>query len=62
MNYRNGRISCDQHPLPQLTAWLEMDHMTDLSEDILMESLAKAEQELLQRRKMEYEVWASGNT
>lgn len=37
--------------------WLEMDHMTDLSEEMLMDALAKAEQEVLQRRKMEYEVW-----
>lgn len=31
--------------------------MADLSEDMLMDALAKAEQEVLQRRKMEYEVW-----
>lgn len=38
-----------------------MDHMTDLTEDILMSALSKAEQEVLERRKMEYEVWSTGN-
>ena len=56
---RNARISCDQHPLPQLTAWLEMDHMADLSEDLLMEAITKAEQDVLQRRKTEYELWST---
>ncbi|KRT83256.1 peroxidase [Oryctes borbonicus] len=55
--YLNARISCNQHPTPQFAPWLEMDHMTDLSEDMLMDALIKAEQEVLQRRKMEYEVW-----
>lgn len=54
---RNARIACNQHPTPQFTPWLEMDHMTDLSEDMLMDALIKAEQEVLERRKMEYEVW-----
>lgn len=36
-----------------------MNHMTDLSDEILMEALTKAEQEVLQRRKMEYESWAT---
>lgn len=31
--------------------------MTDLSDEMLMDALEKAEQELLQRRKMEYRVW-----
>ncbi|XP_017785026.1 PREDICTED: uncharacterized protein LOC108568445 [Nicrophorus vespilloides] len=57
--FLNARLSCDQHPLPQLTAWLEMDHMTDLSEEMLMDAIAKAELEVLQRRKMEYEVWST---
>ncbi|XP_018331432.1 uncharacterized protein LOC108741220 [Agrilus planipennis] len=57
--YLNARISCNQHPSINLTHWIEMDHMTDLSEDILMMALAKAEQEVLQRRKMEYEVWST---
>lgn len=57
--YLNARISCDQYPLPQLTAWLEMDHMSDLSEDLLMEALAKAEQDVLERRKTEYQLWAN---
>ncbi|EFA09156.2 hypothetical protein TcasGA2_TC005493 [Tribolium castaneum] len=57
--YLNARLSCDQHPLPQLTPWLEMDHMADLSEDLLMEALVKAEQEVLERRKTEYELWAT---
>lgn len=34
-----------------------MDHMTDVNEDLLMDALAKAEQELLARRKMEYKVF-----
>lgn len=55
--YLNARISCDQHPLPQLSPWLEMDHMVDLTEEMLMDAIAKAEHEVLQRRKMEYEVW-----
>lgn len=55
--YRNARISCNQHPTPLFIPWLEMDHMTDVSEDMLMDALLKAEQEVLQRRKMEYEVW-----
>lgn len=33
--------------------------MTDLTEDILMSALSKAEQEVLERRKMEYEVWST---
>ncbi|KAK9883031.1 hypothetical protein WA026_001241 [Henosepilachna vigintioctopunctata] len=57
--YLNARISCDQHVLPQLTPWLEMDHMTDLSDDLLMDALSKAEQELLERRKMEFQVWST---
>jgi peroxidase len=36
-----------------------MDHMADLSEDLLMEALVKAEQDVLQRRKTEYELWAT---
>lgn len=59
-NSRNVRLSCEQHTLPQLTPWLEMDHMTDLTEDILMRALSKAEQDVLERRKMEYEVWSTG--
>ncbi|KAJ8915169.1 hypothetical protein NQ315_000421 [Exocentrus adspersus] len=55
--FLNARISCDQHPLPQMTEWLEMDRMTDVSEDMLMDALAKAEHELIERRKMEYNVW-----
>lgn len=58
--FLNVRISCDQHPVPQLTPWLEMDHMTDLTEDMLMQAIAKAEQEVLQRRKMEYQIWSTG--
>ncbi|KAJ8926678.1 hypothetical protein NQ314_020927 [Rhamnusium bicolor] len=57
--YLNARISCEQHPLPQMTEWLEMDRMADLSEDMLMDALAKAEHELLERRKMEYNVWST---
>lgn len=57
--FLNARISCDQHPLPQMTEWLEMDRMTDVSEDMLMDALAKAEQDLLERRKMEYNVWST---
>ncbi|XP_074027554.1 uncharacterized protein isoform X2 [Leptinotarsa decemlineata] len=57
--YLNSRISCNQHPLPQLSEWVEMDHMADLSEDLLMDALAKAEQDVLQRRKMEYSVWST---
>lgn len=58
--YLNARISCDQHPLPQLSEWVEMDHMVDFSEDILMEALSKAEADVLERRKMEYRVWSTG--
>ncbi|CAH1969751.1 unnamed protein product [Acanthoscelides obtectus] len=57
--YLNAKISCDQHPLPQLTEWVEMDHMTDLSEDILMDAISKAEHDLLERRKMEFRVWST---
>ncbi|KAL3272932.1 hypothetical protein HHI36_014391 [Cryptolaemus montrouzieri] len=57
--YLNAKISCDQHSIPHLTPWLEMDHMTDLSDDVLMEALSKAEQEVLERRKMEYQVWST---
>ncbi|KAK4874855.1 hypothetical protein RN001_014215 [Aquatica leii] len=56
--YLNARISCDQYTLPSLAPWLEMDHTTDFSEEMLMDAIAKAEQEVLQRRKMEYEVWS----
>ncbi|XP_066250383.1 uncharacterized protein [Euwallacea similis] len=55
--FLNARISCDQHPLPNLAEWVEMDHLTDLSDDLLMEAIVKAEQELLARRKMEYKVY-----
>lgn len=34
-----------------------MDHMVDVSEEMLMDALSKATQELTQRRKLEYEVW-----
>ncbi|XP_072395913.1 uncharacterized protein [Diabrotica undecimpunctata] len=56
--YLNARISCDQHPLPQLSEWVEMDHMSDFSEDLLMDALEKAEKDLMDRRKMEYKVWS----
>lgn len=39
-----------------------MDRTADLSEEMLMDAIAKAEQEVLQRRKMEYEVWSTGLT
>lgn len=55
--FLNARISCDQYPQPNLKEWIEMDHMTDVNEDLLMDALAKAEQELLARRKMEYKVF-----
>ncbi|XP_050297989.1 peroxidasin homolog isoform X2 [Anthonomus grandis grandis] len=55
--FLNARINCNQHPMPNLTEWAEMDHMADVSEEVLMEALAKAEQELLARRKMEYQVF-----
>lgn len=58
--YLNARISCNQHPLPQLSEWVEMDHMVDFSEDVLMEALSKAEVDVLERRKMEYRVWSTG--
>lgn len=57
--FLNARLSCEQHPLPQLTPWLEMDHMTDVSEDMLMDAIVKAEHDVLMRRKMEYEVWST---
>ncbi|XP_050297990.1 uncharacterized protein LOC126737238 [Anthonomus grandis grandis] len=57
--YLNGRISCEQHALPNLVEWAEMDHMVDVSEELLMGALAKAEQRLLDRRKMEYHVWST---
>ncbi|KAF5284358.1 hypothetical protein FQR65_LT13575 [Abscondita terminalis] len=56
--YLNARLSCEQHILPSLSPWLEMDRTADYSEEMLMEAIAKAEQEVLQRRKMEYEVWS----
>lgn len=59
--YRNVRIACEQHPIPSFLPWLEMDNMVDVSEEMLMDAVAKAEQEVLQRRKMEYEVWSKGN-
>ncbi|XP_048519800.1 uncharacterized protein LOC109542192 [Dendroctonus ponderosae] len=55
--FLNARISCDQHPLPNLHEWIEMDHMADVSEDLLMEAVAKAEQELLARKKLEYKSY-----
>lgn len=55
--FLNAPISCEQHPLPDLMPWLEMDHMADLSEDLLMDAISKAEQDVLERRKMEYEAW-----
>ncbi|CAH1116127.1 unnamed protein product [Phaedon cochleariae] len=57
--YLNARISCDQHPLPQISEWVVMDHMADLSEDLLMDALDKAERDVLERRKMEYRVWST---
>ncbi|XP_030764452.1 uncharacterized protein LOC115888753 [Sitophilus oryzae] len=57
--YLNARIACDQHPLPQLAEWAEMNPMTDISEELLMDALSKAEQKLLDRRKMEYKVWST---
>lgn len=57
--FSNARLACDQHVLPQLTPWLEMNHITDLSDDILMDALSKAEMDLMQRRKMEYQSWAT---
>ncbi|XP_076275092.1 uncharacterized protein LOC143206037 [Rhynchophorus ferrugineus] len=58
-SFLNARISCEQHPLPQLAEWVEMDHMVDISEELLMDALSKAEQKLLDRRKMEYRVWST---
>lgn len=58
--YRNAPIPCNQHALPQLTAWVEMDHMADVSEEMLMDALSKASQGILQRRKQEYEMWSNG--
>ncbi|CAH1129175.1 unnamed protein product [Ceutorhynchus assimilis] len=55
--FLNARINCDQHPLPNLAEWAEMDHMSDVSDELLMHALAKAEQEVLARRKMEYKVF-----
>ncbi|XP_030764451.1 uncharacterized protein LOC115888752 [Sitophilus oryzae] len=55
--FLNTRISCEQYSLPDLSEWVEMDYMADLSGDLLMEALAKAEQEVLARRKMEYKVF-----
>lgn len=60
--FLNARINCDQHPLPNLSEWAEMDHLTDVSDDLLMEALAKAEQELLARRKMEYKVFTESKS
>ncbi|KAL1488622.1 hypothetical protein ABEB36_014425 [Hypothenemus hampei] len=55
--FLNSRISCDQYSLSNLSEWVEMDTMTDLGEDVLMDALVKAEQELLERRKQEYRVY-----
>lgn len=57
--FLNGRIPCDQHALPQLVEWVDMDPMVDVSEELLMDALAKAEQKVLERRKMEYQVWST---
>lgn len=35
-----------------------MNHITDLSDEILMDAMSKAESEVMQRRKLEYESWA----
>ncbi|KAF7278210.1 hypothetical protein GWI33_008704 [Rhynchophorus ferrugineus] len=55
--FLNTRITCDQYTMSDLSEWAEMDYMADLSDDLLMEALAKAEQEVLARRKMEYKVY-----
>lgn len=60
--YLNAKISCDHYSMPQLTPWLEMDHMADLSDDILMDALSKAEQEVLERRKIEFQSWKEGHS
>lgn len=57
--FLNERISCDQYALPQLAEWAEMDPKVDVSEELLMHALAKAEQKVLQRKKMEYQVWST---
>ncbi|ERL88558.1 hypothetical protein D910_05943 [Dendroctonus ponderosae] len=57
--FLNERILCDQYALPQLAEWAEMDPKVDVSEELLMHALAKAEQKVLQRKKMEYQVWST---
>lgn len=59
-HFLNERIPCDQFTLPQLAEWVEMDHKAEISEELLMDALAKAEQKLLERRKMEFHVWSTG--
>lgn len=55
---RNARINCNQHVSLDLAPWLEMDHMTEVTEEMLMQAIQKAERDIAQRRKMEYESWA----
>ncbi|KAL1488619.1 hypothetical protein ABEB36_014422 [Hypothenemus hampei] len=57
--FLNDRIPCDHFVLPQLEEWVEMDPVVDIGEELLMDALSKAEEKLLERRKMEYHVWST---
>ena len=51
-------MNCDYYPLPSLSAWVEVDKMSDeLTEELLMDAISKAESKVLNRQKMEYDSW-----
>ncbi|XP_028142829.2 uncharacterized protein LOC114336668 [Diabrotica virgifera virgifera] len=58
--FLNSKINCDQYQLPALLEWKEEEQIPDLTDELLKEALSKAQQNLLERRKKEYEVWAQG--
>lgn len=58
---RNAAQSCTQHPHLELSAWLDQDHMDmgDLSGEVLMSAISKAKQDMVERKRLEYELWES---
>jgi hypothetical protein len=56
--YSNVPIACSLQPTLGLSAWLEKDVTTKISNDMLVQAVEKAEAEVKVRRQREYQLWA----
>ncbi|PSN37939.1 hypothetical protein C0J52_20255 [Blattella germanica] len=55
--YLNVRIACSLQPTFDLSAWLEKDMTARISDDMLVQAMERAKDELQTRQEQEYNYW-----